>query len=280
MTTNLRRWHVFSTATVILLAVVSTLSGLLWEGHYQDAPGQVHLYQIQDVTILAVGVPVLAVGLVFARRNSLRGRLVWLGGLAYMTYIWASVGLQVAFNTFFLLYVMLFSLSLITFIGGLVTTDADTVRQSLRGRISPTIYSGFLLLIAGGLAALWLSEIIPAILAGSTPLIVEEFGPQALVSHFIDLAVVVPSLLIAGVWLWWERAWGYVFAGVVLVLGATLAVTISAMTLGILSGDVITVSPGAIAFTFIPILISAGLAINYIASIDEGVRDREPNELR
>lgn len=45
-----------------------------------------------------------------------------------MTYIWASVGLQVAFNEFFLVYVALFGLSLFTLVGGLVTSDADAVR--------------------------------------------------------------------------------------------------------------------------------------------------------
>lgn len=277
MAGSIQRWQILSTVVILGLSILTTISGIFREEHYRDSIEQTPLYQVQDVTILAVGVPVLVGGLLFAMRGSLRGRIVWLGGLAYMTYIWASVGLQVTFNAFFLGYVVLFSLSIITLIGGIATTDANTIRLSLDDRISPSIYGGFLLVIAGGLAALWLSEIGPAFLAGTVPLIVEEAGQQALVSHFIDLAVVVPSLVIAGVWLYWERAWGYVFAGVALVLGATIAVTISAMTLVILSGDVISVSPVAIVFTFIPILIAAGLAVKYIASIDDNVRETEPS---
>lgn len=267
MARSLRRLQALSTMTILVLSVLTTLSGILRPGHYRNPEALAVAYRAQDVTILVAGVPVLAAGLWHAARGSLRGRIVWLGGLAYMTYVWVSVGLQISFNAFFLVYVALFSLSLFTLVGGMATTDADAVRDALAGRISRPVYGGFLLFVAAGLATLWLSELVPAILAGTEPPLVEEAGPQALVSHFIDLSVVVPSLIVAGVWLWRDRTWGYVFAGVTLVLGAILAVTISAMTLVFLAGDAITISPVALIFTFLPILVAAALAVRYVASM-------------
>lgn len=263
-----RQWHVWTTGAILVLSVVTALSGLFRPEHYADPAGMVLLWRVQDLTILIAGVPVLAIGLWYTRRGSLRGRVLWLGGLAYMTYMWVHVVLQVAFNVFFLVYVALFSLSLFTLVSGLVTTDPETARRALAGRVSPTTYAGFLLVIAAGLTLLWLSDLIPALLTGTAPPNVDEGGQQVLVTHFVDLSVVVPSLSIAAVWLYQRRPWGYLLAGVCLVLGATLAVTIAAMTVVVASGVALSVSPLALAFTALPILVAAAAAIKYVGAID------------
>ena len=273
MPASLPRWQVRTTVAVLVLSVVSTLLGLLRPGHYGTDPAVIQLYRVQDATILLVGVPVLVFGLWYATRGSLRGRVVWLGGLAYATYTWASVGLQAPYTEFFLGHVALFSLSLFTLVGGVLGTDAEAVRQSLEGRISTSLYGGALLVIAVGLGVLWLSDIVPALLAGTPPLIVEEAGREALASHLLDLGVVVPSLLVAGIWLRRGRTWGYVLAGVTLVLGAVLAASISAMTLVLMTGETVTVSPVTAVFTFLPVVVSAVLAVRYVASMDGRVRD-------
>jgi hypothetical protein len=264
MAGHLRRWHVYSTVTVLVLAAASSLLGLVRPGHYQAAPGLVESYRMQDLTILVVGIPVLAVGLWYAMQDSPRGRIVWLGGLAYMTYIWASIAIQIPFNELFLVYVALFGLSLFTFVGGMVTTDAQAICRTLEGRLSTTLYSGALGIIGLGLAVLWLSDVVPPLLSGTVPLAIKETGQQAMVTHVIDLGVVVPSIFLSAAWLYQERTWGYVFAGVELVLGATLAAPIGMMTLVFMTGDTVTVSPIAAAFTFLPILVSALLAVTYL----------------
>jgi hypothetical protein len=267
MSGELRRWHVLTTASVLGLAAVSALLGLFRPGHYRDAPGLVESYQMQDLTILLVGIPVLAGGLRYAMRGSPRGRVVWLGGLAYMTYTWASIAVQITFNELFLVYVALFGLSLFTLVGGFVTTDAGAIRGAVEGRIRPSLYSGSLILVGLGLAALWLSDIVPALLDGTIPLLAEEAGPQAMVSHVIDLGVVVPAILLAAAWLYQRRTWGFVLAGVVLILGATLAASISLMTLVLGGGDAVTVSPVAAFFSLVPVIVAAVLAVTYVHSM-------------
>lgn len=274
MASQLRRWYVLTTVAIVLLSAASALLGLFRPGHYRAAPGVVESYQLQDLTMLVVGIPVLSVGCWYAMRNSLRGCLVWLGGLAYMTYMWASIAVQVPFNELFLVYVALFGLSLFTFVGGLVTTDAETVRATLDEHLNTTLYSGSLMVIGLGLGALWLSDVVPPLLGGAVPPLVEEMGPQAMVTHVIDLGVVVPSIFLAAVWLYRRRAWGYVFAGVALVLGATLAAPIGLMTLVFMTGDTVTISPVAAVFTFLPILASGILAVTYIRSMRE--RPQQP----
>lgn len=267
MDRQLRRWHVLATVAILVLAAVSSLAGLFRPGHYRAVPGIVESYRMQDLTILVVGIPVLAVGLWYAMRSSPRGRIVWLGGLAYMTYMEASIAVQIPFNAFFLVYVALFGLSLFTFVGGMVTTDADAIRETLDGHLNTTLYSVALVVIGLGLGALWLSDVVPPLLSGTEPSLIEESGPQAMVTHVIDLGVVVPSIFLSAAWLFRERTWGFVFAGVELVLGATLAAPIGIMTIVFMAGDTVTISPVAAFFTFLPILVSTLLAVTYLRSM-------------
>lgn len=263
MPSSIPRWQTITTVAIIALSIISALLGLFRAGHYPSEllPG----FYIQDALVLLVGVPALLLGLVYA--SSPRGRLVWLGALSYMTYMWASIAVQITFNQFFLGYVLLFGLSVFTLVGGLAGVDPDEIRRAVSPRVSERFYGAFLWVIAAGLAFLWLSELVPATLSGTAPLLVAELGEHALHSHFIDLSVVVPALAVAGNWLWQHRPWGYVFAGVGLVFGALLAPTLTGMTVALLLGEGVTVPPVALVFTAVPALIAAALAINYLRSL-------------
>lgn len=265
MSTPIPKWQRHATALVVVLAISSTLLGLLRPGHYP--PSLLPSFYVQDLVILLVGVPALVFGLRSALAGSIRGRLVWLGALAFMTYMWASIGLQVPFNGFFLGYVALFGLSLFTFVGGVLGTDADAVTGAVGDSVSERRYGAVLAFIAAGLAALWLSELVPATLSGTPPLLVEEVGPQALVSHFLDLAVVVPALTVVAAWLWQGRPWGYVLAGVALVFGALLAPAIAGMTLALFLSGKVTLPLVAVVFTALPAFAAAAFAVRYLHRI-------------
>jgi hypothetical protein len=151
-----------------------------------------------------------------------------------------------------------------------VTTDAAVVREALEGRIRTSLYAGALVAVGLGLAALWLSDVALALASGTAPLVVAEAGPQAMASHVLDLGVVVPSILLSAAWLYRRRTWGYVFAGVMLVLGATLAASISAATVVFALGDAVTITPVAAVFTFLPVAVAAVLAVRYVLAMDGG----------
>jgi hypothetical protein len=273
---SIPRWQLVSTVAIAVLTAVSSALGLVRPNHYP--PELLPQFYVQDVVVLGLAVPVLLAGLWFALRGSLRGRVVWTGALAYMTYMWASMGLQVPFNRFFLGYVVLFGLSLFTFVGATLALDASAVRRAVEGRISERRYGTFLLVIAAGLAVLWLAELVPATLTGDPPLLVEEQGPMALVSHFVDLSVVVPALTIVAVWLWRRRTWGYALAGIGLVFGGLIAPTITATTVAILLTGGLTVPVVAAVFTVIPAVVAAVLAVLYLRAMPRRERAGRADE--
>lgn len=266
---SLRWWQVPSTLAIVVLSAASSLTGLLRPGHYADARELLARTRAEDLAILAIAVPVLAVSLWYASRGSLRGRFVWLGALAFMAYAWASRSLSLAFNDFFLGYVVLLTLSLFTLAAGVVETDADATRRGLAGRLSERVYAAALAVISTGLALLWLSDVFPASLAGRTPAIVEEFGLRGLGTVVVDLGLVVPSLAVAAAWLWQGRPWGYVVAGVLLVFVALLAPVLAAITIVDLQTGV-TMTPGLVVGTVVPPLVAAAFAVRYLLAIPAG----------
>ncbi|QDX39357.1 hypothetical protein [Salarchaeum sp. JOR-1] len=225
---RLPRPYVVSSILIIVLSVIATGIGLFVPEFYRDA--EVLLPQLygQDLLTLLVAVPTLSVALYYAHSGSLRGYVVWLGITGYLLYTYASYAFLTAFNELYLVYVALFGLTLFTLIGGIVRLDPTVLKEAfndhpVRG------YVAFQLLVAGLLALLWLGEVGPASLAGTRPPSIAETTLPVPVIQSLDLGVVVPSFALSAAFLWKQRAWGYVFTGVLLVKGITLGLAVLAM---------------------------------------------------
>jgi len=264
-----RRWQVLGTVLILVLSGVALALGFLRPGHYRDAP--YHLAQIfgQDVVTLVVGVPLLAVGLVSARRGSLRGYIVWLGALGYMLYTWASYALMLYFNEFFLGYVALFGLSLYVFVGGLVDLDAAAVSERIGDRLPRRLIVAYLLGMGAFIALGWLADIVPATLSGGVPEAVRLARVPTSVIYAMDLAILLPAVVLVALWLRARRPWGAVFTGVLLVKFATLGLAVMAMEAWLWQTGQGGAAPMIGLFAFIA-LVSLGLGVSYLQAIRSG----------
>jgi hypothetical protein len=136
------------TALIILLGFVASLAGALSYGqnHYrpfttprgetveiQDAG--IYRYSLRALVVsgtpwdfvrLVVGIPLLAIAFVLYLRGSLRGLILFIGSLVSFVYQYLLWTFDWAYNSLFLIYVILFSLSLWTL--SLVLTGTDTVQ--------------------------------------------------------------------------------------------------------------------------------------------------------
>ena len=257
------RPEIGTTVGILSLTVVATVLGLVRDGHYVETGFALLRLQAQDAVLLSLGVPVLAVGLWLTLRGSLRGRLIWLGSLAFMAYMWTHYAFVVAYNDFFLGYVALFALSVFTLLSGVVTTDSGQISDALHGEISTRLYAGFLGVAAVGLAFMWLFDIVPALIAGDLPSGIAQLGPEAAHTYVIDLGVLVPSLAIAALWLHRGRPWGYVCTGVLLVFAALVAPTLTAITVLDLQ-EGIEISAPILVGTIVPPLVGLLFAGGYL----------------
>jgi len=218
------------TLPIAILTVIATGSELFVDGLFRgDAPSFVAQAMGQDIVTLGVGLTALVVGAIFAGRGSERGRLIWLGVLVYLVYTYVIYAFQVRFNSLFLVYVALLGCSLYALIGSLATTDFEHVRARFTQKTPVRAASIFLCVVAALFYFSWLGEVVPALRAGGTPKSVAEGGTPTNGVHVLDMAWMLPAMMLTAAWLWRKRALGYTLAGVLLTFMSVLALAILAM---------------------------------------------------
>jgi hypothetical protein len=181
----------------------------------------------QDAVTLVLGLPLLIVGLVLARRNLLRGQLLLTGTLGYFLYTYTSMVFLAAYNPLFLAYVALFSLSLFAFILALSGLDPEMVTRHIAPGFPRRALAVFLAVIAAFLTLAWLGRIVPPLVAGTPPFGLEAY--TTLVIQAMDLGLIVPVSALTAVLLWQKRRWGATLAAVVTIKGLTMGAALVAM---------------------------------------------------
>lgn len=224
-----------------------------------------------DLVTLLFGLPLLAVALRWFSKGSTRGRLLLLGTLGYFVY--ASVGYAlgaVAYNEMFLLYVGFFSVSLFAF----VTTFASFSVGSEIEVDLPRRGPGVFMLISGVVVlAIWSSDPVAGLIEGGPPRGLDTYS--TLFTHALDMAVIAPAAILAGVMILKGRWAGYVTAFSLLILEALLMPIITIGTiLQIRLG--LTFTPPEIVGPIAGFSILAAIAIWVIVTVLRRIPERVP----
>lgn len=182
-----------SSAAAVLAATTSLL-GLLaaWPYAAETAGWRLQAHG-QDLGNLLVVVVLLA-GLLGARRGSARGFQVWAGALVYLTYAFVIYAMAVHFTALFLAYVAVLGLSVFSLLCALEQRPSVQLPARMR-----RLGAGVLGAIAVAFALLWLSTILGALAAGRPPAELAETGLPANPVHVLDLAIVLPGMLIVAI---------------------------------------------------------------------------------
>lgn len=195
--------------TAVLVAAASAV-GLLAAGRIYGKE-TVALYDAataQDFVTLLVVVPLLAWLALKARRGSLAALLCVPGVLAFTTYNYVIYAFSIHFGPLFLVWVAVLGLSIFALVGGLVTADLSAIRGRFAGRaVRGTAV--FLIAVAALFALLWLSEIVPDLLAGRPSRSASDWKIPTNPVHVLDLAFFLPAVIMSGVLLWRRHPLGY-----------------------------------------------------------------------
>lgn len=181
---------------------------------------------IWDVINLLIAVPLFAVGIFLSGRNSLRGRLLLAGLLMYLFYVYLMYATMMAFNPLFLVYVAIFSLSIVALAINLSKIDIGGLPQKFSERFPVRIFTGYMVLLAVMMIGLWVGRIIPMTLSNSLP--PELTGLSTLESQALDLGLIAPIALSAAVLLWRNSPWGYLLTGIGITHGFMMFISIPA----------------------------------------------------
>ena len=263
--TTIPRPYLIASLATLALTLVATLVGLLVPGFYRDHPTLLPQVYGQDLLTLIVGVPALAIALYLATRGSLRGYLVWLGVTGYLLYTYASYAFMTAFNELYLVYTTLLWLTLFAFVGGVVHLDAGRLKRAHSGH-SVLPYVAYELVVVVLITSLWLSEILPATLAGTTPASIADPGLPTSVIYSFDLGILMPGFALTAYLVWKRRQWGYAFTGVILVKGATLGGAVLAMAVYMIRDGQAVPIPQLVIFGALT-LASLGLMLRFLLFI-------------
>ncbi len=204
-----------------VLAIAGSVVGLTVSSIYAGVTGA-FLDQVlpQDIANLALASPALLICALLALGGSLRAYLLWLGVVAFTAYSYVIYTVVVPFGPLFLVWVAVLGLCLYALIGGVAAVDHAAVQAAFRSRRAVRAAAWALIVTALLFGLLWLSEDVPALLAGKAPQGLAEEGVPTNVVHILDLAFFVPALILTGVFLLRRKPLGYTLApaGMVFVL--------------------------------------------------------------
>ena len=245
-----------SSAIIAALVVAASLLGLFAPATYRYETNNWRMQAWgQDVgNVLAAGVLLGSIHRVTKR--SFTGFLVWVGTLFYLLYAYVVYSVAVHFNFLFLVYTTILGLVLYTLIYALAVSNLPDAAAYPRGR--PRTLAGYVLVLTGALfAALWLSEVVPAIVTGTEPKSLTEAVLVVNPIHAVDLSAVLPAFILTGVLALKDRRVGLFFLAPWLTFSVLMGTSIvCAMAIIIARGDETAVPP----LIMVTLIVGASLA--------------------
>ncbi len=254
----MKKLVIVCTLLILLGSLAASLAGAFSYGHdeyqtfttvrgevVQIAVAGVYRYSLQtlvtsgipwDFVRLLLGIPLLLVAFILHLRGSLRGTILLIGSLASFCYQYLLWTFDWAYNAWFLVYVLLFSLSLWTLVFVIAGINHAQVRAAIGAHFPVRILAGFSFAVAGLLLLKCLGEIIPTLGANTLP--AGATGYYTLVDQALDLGLLMPFCIIVGILLLRRESFGYLLSAssLIILLSVGLAVIASEFMLGLATG--------------------------------------------
>jgi hypothetical protein len=215
-----RAWFLTSCLAAGLATMGSVIGLFASEQFYGQETADLHVASTaQDLVNLFVASPLVLVLSWAARRGSVVAWRCLIGVLAFTAYNYAIYCFSIHFGPLFLTWVAVLGLAVFAFAGALWSLAASP-RVSWGGRYRFPAW--FLMAAAGLFAALWLSVIVPDLLAGRGSTAAATWALPTSPVHVLDLAILLPAAFVAGLLLLRRRDIGAIAApGALIFLGAT-----------------------------------------------------------
>jgi hypothetical protein len=232
--------------------------------YYWDTVSSVAQMQANDLITLVVGLPLLAVSFWLALRGSLRGRLLLSGTLAFILYTYITMCFGAAYNSLFLVYVALFSLSLFALVLSMMSFDLKSLPDHFSDKLPRRGIAALLIFAAAFLALAWLGRIAPTLFQGRNPAL------ENVTSMFIqamDLGLIVPLCVLSGILLLRRNVWGYLLASIGMMKFLTMGLAVSTMGFNMARVGVPVSIVELVIFPVITIL-NLGMTIVLLRNID------------
>ena len=193
-----------------------------------DTPLSAIGYRVSDAFTLIAGIPLLLLSLWMYQRGSIRGKIALTGMLLFFLYNYGSLAIGAAYNNLFLIYILL---TLTTFLASaslLLSFDLQQFPKLFSARLPRNGISLFFIISGIALFCIWLFlSIVPALLAGGAP--PELASYTTIITFALDMGIIAPVLVSAGMLLRRAEPLGYLLASVLLIFIDALGCALLAM---------------------------------------------------
>ena len=230
---NIYKIPIILSIIVIVLAVIASFGGIVANNIYRDNEMVKAVWLGNDIVTLFIVIPVMIGALFFTLRHSLKAQLIWMGMLWYMVYNYIFYMYGTAFNKFFLLYVLIFTLSIYALILALMKIDLKSLKQKMSSKIPVKWISSYMLFFAIMIGGLWIAQSLSFVFTDVVPVGITQTGHLSGVVFATDLSLLVSPLIVGAVLLLKREVWGYIisiisltkclFYPFVLVIGGMIA---------------------------------------------------------
>lgn len=224
----------------------------------------------QDIVTLCLGIPLLAFSVIWAGKNSLKGRLLLTGTLAYFLYTYMSYTFTSMYNTFFLVDTALMSMSFFAFVLTMMSYDIKSLPQALGEKFPAKPIAVFLIFLGTVIGLMWLGRIVPSLLGTGAPAGLEHY--TTLVIQGLDLGFMVPISWLTGILLLRKNPFGLLLGAVVCIKGATMLTALTAMIIGQIRAGAAVTAAECIVFPAFN-LIAIGFLFALLGNVKEPVRE-------
>jgi hypothetical protein len=211
-----------------------------------------------DMVTLFACLPLLIVSFVLYRRGSLRGGLMLSGVLAYFLYYGASLGLDKAYNSLFLVYIALFSACFYAFVIAFTAIDLSELSSRISDRLPVRGMAVFMFIVGIGLAFIWLSDVVTALLNDGIPAAIG--ASTTAVTYTIDVGIIAVACVLAGVQLLRREPLGYLLSAVLNIMLIQVGAMVIGQTIMELAAG-IQLTPGELIGKSASFIVMAGVAI-------------------
>lgn len=183
----------------------------------------------QDFVTLIIALPLLVFATINLDKNKTKITLLHVGMIAYTLYAYGTYSFLSAYNRLFLIYVMIFSLSLFVLVISIIQIDQKKIANSFSKNTPIKSTSFFLIFIGLILFLMWMARIFPSIIENTPPFGLESY--TTLVIQVFDLGLIVPLSVLAGILLLKKYDAGYLLASILLFKGLALFTAVAAMAI-------------------------------------------------
>ncbi|MBK9982286.1 MAG: hypothetical protein IPP15_07660 [Saprospiraceae bacterium] len=214
----------------------------------------------QDMIDLYLVAPILLVSSILSWKGNNTAVYIWAGTNLFLVYTFCIYCFDVHFNSMFIFYCINLGLAFYSLLFFVYTQVKTPARIQVNNLVLTNIIGIYFILISICFYFLWLSDIIPAIVAHKVPASLLEVGLPTNAVHVIDLAVFLPGMFITGILLLRKKTLAFILAPVSLVFFILMNITIGGLIImmsrkGIEASMAVAIAMGFLAFFSLILLI-------------------------